>query len=179
MESMKTISVHELHDRLPQGARLIDVREFPEYVGAHLENAQLIPLGELRRNLPEIRGEVFLLCRSGRRAREAATLLGRQPDCRPIVVEGGMDAWQQAGFPVQREKGPISLERQVRIAAGSLVLLGLFVPPVRFLSYFVGGGLIFAGVTDLCGMALLLAKLPWNRRQKSACSAAKPASSAP
>ena len=83
-------------------------------------------------------------------------------------VEGGTKACEQAGLPLVRGKQVISLERQVRIAAGSLVLtgviLGWFVHPIFFgLSAFVGAGLVFAGVTDTCGMGLLLARMPWNR----------------
>ena len=74
-----------------------------------------------------------------------------------------------AGLPVVRGKKAVSLERQVRIAAGSLVVigvaLGLLVHPVLFgLSGFVGAGLVFAGVTDTCGMGMMLARMPWNRR---------------
>lgn len=105
-------------------------------------------------------GEVLLLCRSGRRAREAAGLLAGLPGTTPILLEGGFEAWREAGLPVRRERGPISLERQVRIAAGSLVLLGLLAPGLGFLPYVVGAGLIFAAVTDSCVMGLLLARLP-------------------
>ena len=85
------------------------------------------------------------------------------------VVEGGTQAWVAAGLPVVKgKKNSISIERQVRIGAGSLVLigviLGVFVNPVFLaLPAFVGAGLIFAGITDWCGMGLLLARAPWNR----------------
>jgi rhodanese-related sulfurtransferase len=90
-----------------------------------------------------------------------------------INVEGGTRAWDQAGLPVVRGKKTISLERQVRIAAGSLVLLGAalgyFINPLFIgLSAFVGAGLIFAGVTDTCGMGMMLAKMPWNQVRDSA-----------
>jgi rhodanese-related sulfurtransferase len=165
MQNIPTISVHELKDKLASGATLLDVREFAEYAGAHIPNSQLVPLGEVCKNPQSAarEGEVFVLCRSGKRAQQAAAQLAQVPGCRPVVVEGGIEAWKGAGYPVERQKGPMALERQVRIAAGSLVLIGLLVPGARFISYFVGCGLVFAGVTDKCGMALLLAKLPWNK----------------
>ena len=169
---MKSCSVAELKRRLERGgAAILDVREYPEYAEAHLVGSRLVPLAELRQKpgLAGQEGEVLLVCRTGRRAQAAALLLQRG-GVEPVVVEGGIEAWKQAGYPVQRAKGPISLERQVRIAAGSLILLGLLVPGLRFLPYFVGAGLIFAGVTNSCMMGLLLARLRWNRpRVPSAC----------
>lgn len=165
MGESKTCSPQELKARLERGdAVLVDVREYPEYVEAHLPGSRLIPLGELKKN-PELagEGEVLLLCRTGRRAHEAAELLQGSGRIEPVVVAGGLEAWKKEQYPVSKGKGPIALERQVRIAAGSLVLLGLLVPGLTPLSYFVGAGLIFAGVTDSCMMGLLLAKLPWNR----------------
>ena len=83
-------------------------------------------------------------------------------------MEGGTSAWQSAGLPVVKGKQVMSLERQVRIAAGALVVLGAvighFVHPGGFaLSAFVGAGLVFAGITDTCGMGMLIARMPWNR----------------
>ncbi len=177
MSAVKTCSVQELKERPERGGRVVDVREYPEYVEAHLPGSRLVPLEALKRQ-PQLagEGEVLLLCRSGRRAREAAALLEGRAGVQPVIVEGGIEAWTRAGFPTRKERGPISLERQVRIAAGALVLTGLlldfFVPGARFRSGFVGAGLVFAGVTDTCAMGLLLAKLPWNRpKTGSACPA--------
>ena len=105
------------------------------------------------------------------RVQDAAETLCSCEGIEPVVIEGGIEAWKAAGYPVQQAKGPISLERQVRIAAGSLVLLGLLVPGLQFLPYVVGAGLIFAGLTNSCMMGLLLAKLPWNRMRPMACEA--------
>jgi hypothetical protein len=85
-----------------------------------------------------------------------------------VNIEGGTMAWTTANLPVVRGKKTISLERQVRIAAGSLVVigctLGFFVHPLGYvLATFIGAGLVFAGVTDTCGMGMLLARMPWNR----------------
>lgn len=170
MSTMRTCNVKELLEQLERGGNVVDVREYPEYAEAHLPGTRLIPLGKIKQH-PELagEGEVLLLCRSGRRAREAAELLASRAGVQPIVIEGGIEALKQAGVPTRKEKGPISLERQVRIAAGALVLMGLLLdlvlPGARFLSYFVGAGLIFAGVTDTCAMGMLLAKLPWNQRR--------------
>ncbi|MBI3910972.1 MAG: rhodanese-like domain-containing protein [Armatimonadetes bacterium] len=176
MEGWKTCSVRELRERLNGsggGVRLVDVREYPEFADGHIEGARLAPLSDLGRN-PKLAGEadeVILVCRTGRRAREAAAILRQANGGEPVIVEGGLEAWKQAGYPLRREQGPISLERQVRIAAGSLVLAGLLIPGLGFLPYVVGAGLIFAGVTNTCAMGLLLARLPWNRpkRETTAC----------
>lgn len=110
-------SVEEARRRLDQGdCALVDVREYPEYVEAHLAGGKLAPLSELRAKpaLAGDCGEVLLLCRSGRRATEAAEILERRGDVRPVVIEGGIEAWKQAGYPVRTERGAISLERHVR-----------------------------------------------------------------
>ncbi|MFO1020702.1 MAG: rhodanese family protein [Planctomycetales bacterium] len=94
-----------------------------------------------------------------------------------INVEGGTKAWIAAGQSVIRGKKTISLERQVRIAAGFLVVagaaLGFFVHPYWIgLSAFVGAGLMFAGITDTCGMAMVLARMPWNQAPQTPASTA-------
>ena len=164
----QSCSVADAKQRLERGrCEVLDVREYPEYAEAHLAGSRLVPLGDLRQQ-PELggSGDLLVLCRSGRRAREAAEILELRGGARPVVIEGGIEAWKQAGYPIRREKGPISLERQVRITAGTLVLAGLLIPGALPLSYFVGAGLIFAGITNSCAMGLLLAKLPWNRPRR-------------
>jgi rhodanese-related sulfurtransferase len=114
---------------------------------------------------------VYLLCRSGQRATKAAEKFAKEGFSQPIVVEGGTLAWIDANLPVTRGTTKvISLERQVRIAAGAIVFTGVLLarfvnPNFIWLSGFIGAGLVFAGITDFCGMGLLLAKLPWNKRQ--------------
>lgn len=181
MDTFRTCSVDELRTKIKNGTvALVDVREYPEYAEAHIEGARLVPLGTLRQNsaLAGDTGEVLLLCRGGRRAAEAAQFLRAQGRVEPVVVEGGIEAWKKAGYPVNRQKGPMSLERQVRIAAGALVLTGLFVPGIRFVPYVVGAGLVFAGVSDTCAMGMLLARLPWNRTKSDPTSASCPAAPA-
>ena len=120
---------------------------------------------------------VYLICRSGSRGKQACEKLLSAGYENVVNVEGGTLAWEKAGLPVRRGKKVISLERQVRIAAGSLVLLGsllgLLSPWFFALPAFVGAGLVFSGVTDTCGMGLLLAKMPWNRVPEAAGGACK------
>lgn len=175
---MKTIKPVELQSLLAAQPDLpvLDVRTPVEFAEVHVPQAKNVPLdqfdpkallasGQLLKEQP-----VYLLCRSGARATKAAEKLAQQGLDNAVVVEGGTLAWIDAGLPVNRGKAKvISLERQVRIAAGSLVFIGvllaIFVHPYFVaLPGFVGAGLVFAGVTDYCGMGLLIAKLPWNAK---------------
>jgi rhodanese-related sulfurtransferase len=112
---------------------------------------------------------LYVICKSGARAAKACEKFAAAGFANVACVEGGTAAWEQAGFPVVRGTSRvISLERQVRIAAGLLVLLGVVLgwhvhPVFHGLSALIGAGLVMAGVTDWCGMGLLLAKMPWNR----------------
>lgn len=183
---MKTITAQELNQRLAAkpGLALVDVRTPVEYAEVHVPQARLEPLDRLDPQALAKSGAVskdepvYLLCRSGQRATKAAEKFAAEGFSEPIVVEGGTLAWVEAGLPVERnEVKVISLERQVRIAAGSLVFIGSalawFVHPYFIgLPAFVGAGLVFAGVTDFCGMGLLLARAPWNQRGPS--SSGKP-----
>jgi rhodanese-related sulfurtransferase len=175
---MKTISPTHLQQLLDShaGLSLLDVRTPVEFAEVHVPQAHNVPLDQLEPKSLLASGQVkeeqpvYLLCRSGARAAKAAEKFGQQGLGNTIVVEGGTLAWIEAGLPVNRGKAKvISLERQVRIGAGSLVLLGvllaIFVRPYFIaVSGLVGAGLVFAGVTDYCGMGLLLAKAPWNSR---------------
>jgi rhodanese-related sulfurtransferase len=174
---MKTIPPVELQKLLAEnsGLAVIDVRSPGEFSAVHVPQAQNLPLDTLdpqslsaSARLPKDQ-PVYILCQSGGRATRAAEKFAQQGFDNAVVVEGGTNAWTAANLPVTRGAGVISIERQVRIGAGSFVLLGLllsyFVHPYFIgLSAFVGAGLIFAGITDWCGMGLLLAKAPWNER---------------
>ena len=156
---------------------LVDVRTPGEFREVHALGAILIPLDVLSRQRVEAAlggnpGPVHLLCASGIRAVKAAARLQSAGLDNLRVVEGGTQAWSAAGLPVLRGRKTISIERQVRIGAGLLVLtgvsLGWVYPPGFFiLSAFVGGGLVFAGITDICGLAIFLALAPWNRSGKA------------
>jgi rhodanese-related sulfurtransferase len=172
---MKTISPVELQQILTAqpDAALLDVRTPVEFTEVHIPQARNVPLDELKPSVLQFSKSqpVYLLCRSGQRATKAAEKFAKDGYSQPVIVEGGTLAWIEAGLPVSRSTVKvISLERQVRIVAGSLVLIGVllgwFVHRGFFgLSAFVGAGLVFAGITDFCGMGLLLAKLPWNKRK--------------
>ena len=171
---MKSISPIELQKILAAqpNATLLDVRTPVEFAEVHVPQARSIPLDELNpSSLPLEKSEpVYLLCRSGQRATKAAEKFAKAGFTQPVVIAGGTLAWIEANLPVTRGTTKvISLERQVRIAAGALVLTGVLL--ARFVDFnfiwlpgFVGAGLIFAGITDFCGMGLLIAKLPWNKR---------------
>jgi rhodanese-related sulfurtransferase len=171
---MKTISPLDLNKLFAAqpGLAVLDVRTPVEFAEVHVPQARNVPLDQLQPGAVQVPKDqpVYLLCRSGQRATKAAEQLAKQGFANPIVVEGGTLAWIAANLPVTRSAVKvISLERQVRIAAGSLVLIGVllgwFVHRGFYgLAAFVGAGLVFAGITDFCGMGLLLAKLPWNRR---------------
>lgn len=179
----RTISPRQLHDLVEAGTPvdLIDVRTPVEFREAHLSFARNVPLDQLdAANLASpTNGPLYVICRTGNRASQACGKLLAAGHGHVVNVEGGTQAWDQAGLPIVRGKKAISLERQVRIAAGSLVLvgavLGFFVSPYWIgLSAFVGAGLVFAGITDTCGMGMLLARMPWNQVPKSSLSAATP-----
>jgi rhodanese-related sulfurtransferase len=162
---------------------LIDVRTPAEYRELHVAQARNVPLDQLdQRTMAQARDAarqepLYVICRSGGRARQACEKFFSSGDANVVNVEGGTLAWADCGLPVVRGQKAVSLERQVRIAAGSLVLLGAtlgwFVHPAFVaLSALVGAGLVFAGITDTCAMGLLLARMPWNRvpGTTSACS---------
>lgn len=147
-------------------ADLIDVRTPVEFREVHAEGARNVPLDRL--DPAAVRGPVYVICKSGGRGRQACERLLAAGVAGVANVEGGTLAWADAGLPVVRGRKAVSLERQVRIAAGALVLLGVVLgwlvePAFLGLAAFVGAGLVFAGVTDTCGMGLLLARMPWNR----------------
>lgn len=172
--SIATISPGRLHESVQAGqhVELIDVRTPIEFREVHVSFARNVPLDRLdaagvAAGRDDSSPPLYVICRSGSRGKQACEKL-LAAGCTDVVnVEGGTQAWDQAGLPVVRGKKAVSLERQVRVAAGSLVLLGsalgaLVHPYFIALAAFVGAGLVFAGITDTCGMAMLLARMPWN-----------------
>jgi rhodanese-related sulfurtransferase len=153
---------------------LLDVRTPAEFREVHVENARNVPLDCLDPAVV-IQGRnggqdepLYVICRSGSRGRQACEKFLAAGFTKAVNVEGGTLACVEAGLPVVRGKKAVSLERQVRMAAGSLVLLGVLLgwlahPAFLGLSAFVGAGLAFAGITDTCGMGMLLARMPWNQ----------------
>jgi rhodanese-related sulfurtransferase len=151
-------------------ATIIDVRTPAEFLENHLDGARNIPLHQLDPQLiREHYGDtpLYLICLKGSRGKQACERLRAAGLANVFNVEGGMEACLAAGVPMVRGQPTMSLERQVRIVAGSLVVAGalftwLVHPVFILLSAIVGIGLVFAGVTDTCGMGMLLARMPWN-----------------
>ena len=174
--SVPVVSPTEAYSRLraSPGSALIDVRTPAEFESVHATGARSMPLdaldvSKLDAHRRESAGQVFVICKSGSRSARACQSLMSSGVTDVFSVEGGTEAWLRAGLPVERgQRKVMSLERQVRIAAGSLVVMGIALalavhPGFVGISLFVGCGLVFSGVTDTCTMGLLLAKLPWNR----------------
>lgn len=159
---------------------LIDVRTPVEYREVHVEIARNVPLDRLDASaLMQARngsaGEpLYVICRSGSRGQQACEKFHNAGFSNVVNIEGGTMACVEAGLPVVRGKKTISLERQVRIAAGLLVLLGVGLSFIHLafigLSAFIGAGLVFAGMTDTCGMGMILARMPWNQCGKESTS---------
>ena len=179
---IKQATVHEINELLSDGGecQVIDVREFSEFSSERIADAQLMPLSNFEKHADEIDHSkpVYLMCRSGARAIKAADKLAARGFTDIHVVEGGMLAWSDARLPVVEGGSKVwSLERQVRFAAGLFVftgvVLGILVSPYFYLlSAFVGAGLMFAGITDTCGLAMVLARMPWNRSPSVPAAAA-------
>jgi rhodanese-related sulfurtransferase len=171
-EHKRNLAPAELQSLLAQDEhlQLVDVREHAEFNNGRIPGARLLPLSELQRRAAELDHSrpVVCICRSGKRSAQAMEKLEVLGFDRIHQLDGGLTAWDQAGLPLEKdEHAPWALERQVRLAAGLVVLAGLGLslvwPPAIALSWFVATGLVFAAVTDWCGMGLLLARMPWNR----------------
>ncbi|MDJ1179532.1 rhodanese-like domain-containing protein [Roseofilum sp. BLCC_M91] len=170
LQAIDSFSVKELweQDRI----QFIDVREPSEYAGERIPGAISRPLSRFNPDdvLPDPTKPFILYCQTGNRSATAAQKLFLAGFEEVAHLGGGLEEWKQQGYPTHvNPKAPISIMRQVQIVAGSLVLtgtlLGAFVAPgFLFLSGFVGAGLMFAGISNTCMMAQLLAKLPYNQR---------------
>ncbi len=172
--SYQNIQCKELSELCNTGKQvdLIDVRTPVEFREIHSAFARNVPLDSLNpQHVMESRTDpdepLYVICRAGSRGTKACEMFVDAGYENIVNVDGGTLAWDAAGLPVVRGQEMMSLERQVRIAAGSLVVIGVglsFLHPYFIgLSAFVGAGLVFAGVTDTCGMGMMLAKMPWNQ----------------
>lgn len=173
MSKMKAISPQQAAELVRDGAVLVDIRETDEHAreripGARHHALSLIGDGDVARQGDDV---LVFHCRSGTRTKgNAARLAAASSACETYILDGGLDAWRKAGLPVSLDRSqPIDIMRQVQIVAGSLVLIGvvlgaLVAPQFYILSGFVGAGLMFAGFSGFCGMARLLACMPWNKR---------------
>lgn len=178
-----SISPAQLADLRRSGGKvtLIDVRTPAEFGEVHVDFARNVPLDRLTpADIAGLVGDgpVYFVCKSGGRSHKACEKMLAAGIDKVVSVEGGTAACEAAGLPVIRGRKVMSLERQVRIAAGALVALGAalaaFGPDATWkavgtgLAGFVGCGLVFAGLTDTCGMAMLIARMPWNQACRSA-----------
>jgi rhodanese-related sulfurtransferase len=171
--TVHTIAPQEAERLMADGAVLVDIREADEHAREHIAGARHLALSKLATaDLAAHRGRAVIFhCRSGARTRSnAARLAAKAGDTGEVfLLEGGLDAWRKAGLPtVVDRRQPIELQRQVQIVAGGLILvgtiLGLLLSPWFFaVALFVGAGLLFAGLSGFCGMAVLLQRAPWNR----------------
>ncbi|MEU3994650.1 rhodanese-like domain-containing protein [Streptomyces fungicidicus] len=173
MSTPATIAPAQAAERLGDYT-VIDVRTPGEYAAGHLPGAHNIPLDHLHTALPALktaaaRGELLMVCASGNRSATACAQLA-EADIAATTLTGGTTAWSADGHRVDRDENARTawpMERQVRLAAGSLVVAGLALGtryrPARWLSAAIGGGLVFSAVTDTCGMAAALARLPHNQ----------------
>jgi rhodanese-related sulfurtransferase len=174
--SSNLISISDIRSLLERGRPLniVDVRTPAEFAHVHVLGARLMPLDELdpaavAAKRPSAADPIYVICQSGGRASKACQRLLEAGVTPVYSIEGGTAAWEKMGLPTERGGGNvISLERQVRIGAGLLVLIGSMLAWTAnsgFLAIpiFVGSGLVFAGITNYCGMALVLGRMPWNR----------------
>jgi len=152
-----------------KGATLVDIREPMEHARENIPGAKLMPLSKFAPACFDKNGPpVIFHCQGGNRTAANADKLAGCGAPEIYILKAGIAGWKDAGFRTSLDRTkPIEIQRQVQIAAGSLVLLGLILavvsPWFAALSAFVGAGLVFAGVSGWCGMAKVLAWMPWNR----------------
>ncbi|TYK46079.1 rhodanese-like domain-containing protein [Actinomadura decatromicini] len=167
-----TVEAADLRERLaaPDAPRILDVRTPGEFAAAHIPGSYNVPLDTLREHRADLRAhldEIVLVCRTGNRAARAERVLAADGATGAHVLTGGILAWEAAGAPLDRGRARWDLERQVRLVAGVLVLVGvlgaLAVPPLVWLAAAIGAGLTVAALTGTCLMGTLLARLPFNR----------------
>ena len=183
IETIKATDLAKLWKENPNLA-VIDVRTAGEFESVHATGAKLEPLHDF--DAARFAGAhaskgapVYILCKSGVRATQAAEKLLAAGLSKPVVVEGGTDAWVAAGLPVERKgRNVIPLDRQMRTVAGILIFLGALLAltvDARFvwIPLFMGCGLVFSGLTGLCPMTNVIARMPWNRASGKTCCSAK------
>lgn len=154
-----------------EGLLVLDVRTPAEFESAHIEGSYNVPLSTLTEHRVEVSRhlgrEVVLVCRSGARSERAQTTLTATTPANVHVLQGGISAWQAAGYRVVQGAPRWDLERQVRLVAGSIVLTSILsstiVPGAKWVAAGIGGGLSFAALSNSCLMGTMLSKLPYNR----------------
>ncbi|GHD27315.1 rhodanese-like domain-containing protein [Nocardiopsis kunsanensis] len=168
--SIDVPSVRALLERAPD-TLVVDVRTPAEYESSHIDGSVNLPLGRsepyLERLAADARGPLILVCQAGPRAEQFHDRLAEAGAADATVMTGGMNTWEAVGAPVVRGRERWALERQVRLVAGSIVLVSALTSlawqPAVWVAAFIGAGLTFAAVTNTCGMAMALSKLPYNQ----------------
>lgn len=172
MTALTSLDAQSLSRRIKAGEiTLIDIREPDEFAREHVAGAVSLPLSRLEAGHVALRGTtpVAFMCRSGMRTQSNCDRLAAHVGEPAFVLEGGLDGWKKAGLATETDrKAPLEIMRQVQITAGGIVVLGAVLaatvnPAFIWLSAFIGAGLVFAGASGWCGMAKLLAAMPWNR----------------
>jgi len=177
MAILTPLSPGEVSARIKAGkALLVDIREADEVARERIADSVTTPLSVFEAAHLDIQSgrDVVFMCRTGNRTGSNCVRLADRIAGEAFVLDGGLDAWKAQGLPTLTDaKAPLELVRQVHMAAGGLImiggLLGLLVHPGFWsLSAFVGAGLFIAGATGFCGMAHVLAVMPWNRAMQAA-----------
>lgn len=172
MSNVKSVNANEAKRLIEESATFVDVREPAEFNAAHIENSKSHPLGSIHaQHITNYAGKtVVIYCQKGARGEKACKkILKDNPTANIVNLSGGIESWQQAGFDVKKgQSNVLPLDRQVQIGIGSLVLcfalLGYIVNPNYALgAAFMGAGLLFAGFSGFCGLARVIALMPWNR----------------
>ena len=172
--TLPTIDAVQAKRLIDEGAILVDIREADERAREHVPGSGHTALSRLSAIDSATSKAVVFHCRSGARTAANAGRLAQAAGCDAYLLQGGIEAWKKAGLPVTTDtRQPIEIMRQVQITAGGLVFLGVILgvwmaPAFLGLSAFVGAGLMFAGISGWCGMAKLLALMPWNRAARAA-----------
>ena len=173
MTALTPIDAQSLaHNLRSRELTLIDIREPDEFAREHIDGAVSLPLSRLEAGHVALRGTtpVAFTCRTGMRTNSNCDRLAAHVGEPAFVLDGGLDSWKKAGLATKADrKAPLEIMRQVQITAGSIVVAGAVLaatvsPAFIWLSAFIGAGLVFAGSTGWCGMAKLLAVMPWNRK---------------
>ena len=173
MNAPAVLNAAELRGLLaaPDAPRVIDVRTPGEFESVHIAGAYNVPLDLLREHRDEIRAHlnehVVLVCQSGQRAAQAEDALRAAGLANVHILDGGMSAWEATGFTVTRGANRWDLQRQVRFVAGTIVALSILasivVPGLKWIAFVMGAGLSITSITNTCLIAMMLAKLPYNR----------------
>lgn len=166
LHAVQVVQMIESNDSI----RVVDVRSPAEFAHSRIPNSINVPVSQIHGRLGEFStGPVVLVCAAGTRAAEASRLLSAAGIDTSVVLQGGIDAWAAHGGELERTaSAPWAMERQVRLAAGTLVLIGLLLSlaydPLKWIAGFIGAGLTFSALSNTCGMARVLSLMPWNRR---------------